>query len=154
MIELTSTERPVAGRAFVAMPFGRKRLAGGARFDFDALFDQVYAPAIRACGMTPQRADRILGTTDGVLDAVWKGIQSAEVVIVDCALGNANVATELVMALTLRKRVVVLAQRDDDIVTNLRGHLRPILYEPTDGGVATMARRLVAQLRTARGEDT
>ncbi len=152
MIKLTRTEKPVEGKAFVAMPYGKKELANGDSFDFDELYREVYVPAVRECGMTPERADQMFGTTDGVFDAVWRGIQMAEVVIVDCSLRRADVAAELIMAMALGKRMVVLTQSLDEIVTDLAGRLRPIVYEVAGFGVATMTTKLKDQLRTAKNE--
>lgn len=38
---------------FVLMPFGKKPDAAGALIDFDAVYREVIAPAIRAAGMDP-----------------------------------------------------------------------------------------------------
>jgi hypothetical protein len=39
------------------MPFGRKSDAAGTSIDFDAVYEQLIAPAVRATGLEPVRAD-------------------------------------------------------------------------------------------------
>jgi hypothetical protein len=152
MIKLTRDEKPEEGIAFVAMPYGHKPLANGEPFHFDALYHEVYVPTIRECGMTAERADHIWGASEGVLEAVWRGIQHAEVVIVDCTTRSADVALELGLAMVLGKRSVVLAQCLEDIPTDLRGRVRPILYETAGLGVAGLMQKLKDQLHIVRGE--
>ena len=49
---MTSTRR-----AFVIMPFGEKKAADGTAIDFDAVYQELFAPAIAAAGLMPHRAD-------------------------------------------------------------------------------------------------
>jgi len=42
---------------FVLMPFGRKQEGNGRIIDFDAVYQQIIAPAVVAAGLEPIRAD-------------------------------------------------------------------------------------------------
>jgi len=152
MIKLSRDEMPGEGLAFVAMPYGMKALADGTPFDFDDLYHKVYAPTLTECGMTPERADHIFDSTEGVLEAVWRGLQRAEVVIVDCTTRSADVSLEIGWTMALGKRMVVLAQRLEDIPTDLRGRVRPILYELAGLGVAGLMHSLKEQVQIVRQE--
>ena len=44
-------------RAFIIMPFGRKTASDGIEIDFDAIYEKLLAPAVRAAGLQPHRAD-------------------------------------------------------------------------------------------------
>ena len=50
---------------FVLMPFGKKAIPSGATVDFDAVYEELIAPAIHAAGMEPLRADEEV--TGGVI---------------------------------------------------------------------------------------
>jgi small subunit ribosomal protein S1 len=54
--------------------------------------------------------------------------------------------------MVLGKRTVVLAQRLEDIPTDVRGRVRPILYQAAGLGVAALMQKLKDQLQIARGE--
>jgi hypothetical protein len=59
---------------------------------------------------------------------------------------------ELMMALTLGKRLVVLAQCLEDIPADLRGRVRPIIYEPEGLGVHSLIKKLKDELEVVRGD--
>jgi len=152
MINLERTEMTREGVAFIAMPYGIKSVEGSTPVDFDELYDNVYVAAIKRCGMTAIRADRIWGSDQGILQVVWRGIQTAEVVIVDCSTRSIDIGLELGLALTLGKRLIVVAQRIEDIPTDLRGHLRPVFYKTEGLGVAALLSGLERELETVRAE--
>jgi len=152
VIKLVRDEKPEEGLAFLAMAYGTKPLADGTPFDFDELYGKVYAPTVGECGMTAQRADRLFESSDGVLEAVWRSLQRAEVVIVDCTTRSADLALELGLAIALGKRLIVLAQHLDDVPADLRGRVRPILYQGAGLGVAALMRRLKEHLQIVRHE--
>jgi len=135
MFRLTRTLMAEAGRVFFAMPYGTKRVTeDGEPFDFDSLYQKVFVRAAQECGMTPDRADHIFGTTIGTLDAVWDGIQRAEIVVVDFTIRSADVALEFGWAMALGKRMVVLTQNRDDIPTDIKGRIRPLVYSLDGAG--------------------
>jgi hypothetical protein len=50
---------------FVLMPFGKKPDAGGTLVDFDAVYHELIAPAIRLADLDPLRADEEM--TGGII---------------------------------------------------------------------------------------
>lgn len=153
LIKLLREERTEAGCVFVVSPFGQKVLSDGTTCNFDRLYEQVLAPTIESAGMTATRADGIYGL-QGVLDTVWRGIQRAEVVIVDFTSKNPNVAAEFVMALLLGKRIIVITQQSDDIPTDVRGLYRYIPYDTDFESVDRLKEQLTQQLVAIREEGT
>ncbi len=152
MIKLERLEMPQEGVAFVVMPYGTKSAEGAAPVDFDGLYERVYAETITRCGMRAIRADGIWGCDRGILDVVWRGIQTAEVVIVDCSTRSIDVGLELGLSMALGKRLIVTAQRIEDIPTDLRGHLRPVLYKPEGFGYTDLVKGLEKELESVRNE--
>ena len=79
---------------FVLMPFGRKSDAAGAQIDFDAVYRDVIAPAVRAAGMEPLRADEEL--TGGIIHKpMFERLILCEYAVADLTTANANVFYEL-----------------------------------------------------------
>jgi ribosomal protein S1 len=150
---LMRDERPITGKVFVAMPFGKKELSNGSVFDFDELFENVYRPTISEAGMEAIRADEIFGPGT-LLEPVWRAIQQAEVVAVDFTGWNPNVAMEFAFAYLIGKRMVYLSQRPEDIPTDVRGRLRYITYSSHFNDIARMRRELTATIEAIRLEPT
>lgn len=126
-IKLMRDCRPEANTVFWAAPFGIKTLANGEPFDFDAFFAEVIVPTCGTLNMKVLRADQVYGKGD-VAETAWHGIQLAPVVLVDFSARSCNVAAEFALALTLGKRIVVLAQDPEDIPSDVRGHFRYLQY--------------------------
>ena len=79
---------------FVLMPFGQKPDAGGAVIDFDAVYQDVIAPAIRDADMEPLRADEEV--TGGIIHkAMFERLILCEYAVADLTTANANVFYEL-----------------------------------------------------------
>jgi MAP3K TRAFs-binding domain len=77
----------------VLMPFGRKMGEAGAVIDFDAVFEQLVAPAVRAAGLIPVRADEeIIGAER---TPVFERLTLSDYAVADLTVGNANVFYEL-----------------------------------------------------------
>lgn len=78
---------------FVAMPFGKKS-AEGRSIDFDAVLEQIIAPAVEAAGMRPLRADK--EQAGGIIHKhMFERLLLCEYVICDLTFANANVLYEL-----------------------------------------------------------
>ena len=123
MFNPTRTVPPEADKIMFAMPFDRKTLRTGEQFDFTAFYHDVCVPLVRDdCGLEPVRVDGIYGT-QGVLDTGWRAMQQAGIVVVDFTACSANVALEFGWALLLGKRVVLITQEPEDIVSNM-AHIR------------------------------
>jgi tetratricopeptide (TPR) repeat protein len=82
---------------FVAMPFGIKEVHSGTppqRVDFDALYEQLIAPALKKAGCHPFRADEESGAGDIRTDMFFE-LVTADAVVADISVLNANVFYEL-----------------------------------------------------------
>lgn len=150
-LHLLRDERPIEGRLFMATPWGKKELADGSIFDFDAFYENELAPVAEAAGFTPVRADNIYGP-QSVMEPIWRGIQQAEVVLVDFTNRNANVAMEYTLAMIIGKKCIYLTQDADDIPTDVRGRLRHISYSDRYTDVNRMREELRNQLTAIRSE--
>jgi hypothetical protein len=94
-------------RAFVIMPFGKKKAADGTVIDFDAVYRDLLAPAITAAGLTPHRADA--DRRDGSIHAdMFQDLLLAEFVVADLTLDNPNVWYEIGVRHALRAGGAVL----------------------------------------------
>lgn len=79
---------------FVLMPFGKKPDSAGALIDFDAVYAQVIAPAIRQAGLEPLRADEEV--TGGIIHKpMFERLVLCEFAVADLTTANANVFYEL-----------------------------------------------------------
>ena len=84
-------QRPLC---FVLMPFGTKPAAGGATIDFDAVYEELIAPAIDGAGLEPLRADEEM--TGGVIHKpMFERLILCEFAVADLTTANANVFYEL-----------------------------------------------------------
>ena len=72
---------------FVLMPFGQKSDAGGTVIDFDAVYRDVIAPAIRAADMEPLRADEEV--TGGIIHkAMFERLILCEYAVADLTMAT------------------------------------------------------------------
>jgi len=79
---------------FVLMPFGRKPGAGGAIIDFDAVYREFIAPAIRDAGLDPLRADE--EQAGGMIHKpMYERLILCDYAVADLTTANANVFYEL-----------------------------------------------------------
>src|SRR5262245_23550335 len=92
---------------FVLMPFGRKAEAGGRLIDFDAVYNQVIAPAVLEAGMEVIRADQeqIGGT---IHKPMFERLMLCDYAVADMTGANPNVYYELGIRHALRPRSTVL----------------------------------------------
>lgn len=88
----------VRPRAFVAMPFSVKPVptkdGKDVDLNFDSLYTDLFAPAIRKAGCEPFRADEEASQGDIRTDMYFE-LVTAEVVVADISILNANVFYEL-----------------------------------------------------------
>ncbi|MFO0718066.1 MAG: TRAFs-binding domain-containing protein [Nitrospira sp.] len=92
---------------FVLMPFGKKPAAEGRLVDFDAVYDQLIAPAIVSAGLEPLRADEEM--TGGVIHKpMYERLILCEYAIADLTTANANVFYELGLRHAIRPASTVL----------------------------------------------
>ena len=103
---------------FVIMPFSS---------DFNHYYSEILKPTIEKCELTSIRADEIYGIKP-IIDDIAECIINAEIIIADVTDKNPNVNYELGMAHTLRKNVIIISQRVEDIPFDYR-HIRAIIYD-------------------------
>lgn len=92
---------------FALMPFGRKPNGDGANVDFDAVYAQLIAPAIRDAALEPIRADEEM--TGGIVHKpMFERLILCEYAVADLTLANANVFYELGVRHAVRPYSTVL----------------------------------------------
>ena len=107
---------------FVMMPFADP---------IGQYYSIIYKPAIEKAGLTPIRADDEIFSTGKIIDQIWKGINSAKVLVAELTSRNANVFYELGLAHALQKPVVLVSSNDKDVPFDLH-HIRVIYYDVND----------------------
>jgi MAP3K TRAFs-binding domain len=92
---------------FVLMPFGKKPDVSGALVDFDAVYQQLIAPAIRQAGLDPIRADEEM--TGGIIHKpMFERLIFCKFAVADLTTANANVFYELGLRHAVRPWSTVL----------------------------------------------
>lgn len=94
-------------------------------------YEKVYRPAIEKAGLRPVRADAEIFGTGKIMDQVWTGINAARVLVAELTSRNPNVFYELGLAHALRKPVVLVSSREEDVPFDLQ-HIRVIYYDMSD----------------------
>lgn len=107
---------------FVVMPFANP--IGG-------YYETIYQPAIERAKLKPVRADADIYGTGKIIDQIWRGIQSARVLVAELTGRNPNVLYELGLAHALRKPVVLVSSNKDDVPFDVQ-HVRVIYYDKDD----------------------
>jgi hypothetical protein len=111
-----------SGSCFVVQPFGAP---------FGGYYDSLFRPAIENAGLRPVRADAEIFGAGKIMDQVWRGIRSAEVLVAELTTRNPNVYYELGLAHALGKPVVLISSEEGDVPFDLR-HIRVIYYDKAD----------------------
>ena len=98
---------------FVLMPFGTKRNAAGTEVNFDAVYADLIAPAIKAAGLEPIRADH---EAAGGLShkPMYERLILCEYAVADLTTANANGFYELGLRHAVRPHSTVLMYCKDD----------------------------------------
>ncbi|MDX9708484.1 MAG: TRAFs-binding domain-containing protein [Trichloromonas sp.] len=92
---------------FILMPFGKKHDTTGRTIDFDAVYDELIAPAVRDAGMEPLRADE--EKTGGIIHKpMFERLILCEYAVADLTAANANVFYELGVRHATRPHATVL----------------------------------------------
>ncbi|HAS82203.1 MAG TPA: hypothetical protein DCS43_05890 [Verrucomicrobia bacterium] len=94
-------------------------------------YDKIYKPAIEKAGLQAVRADAEIFATGKIMDQVWRGINSAKVLVAELTSRNPNVFYELGLAHALKKPVVLISSNENDVPFDLH-HIRVIYYEMSD----------------------
>ena len=94
-------------------------------------YEKVFKPAIDKAGLNPVRADAEIFGTGKIMDQVFQGIVSAKVLVAELTTRNPNVFYELGVAHALKKPVVLVSAREEDVPFDLH-HIRVIYYDVND----------------------
>lgn len=94
-------------------------------------YEKIYKPAIEKAGLRPVRADAEIFATGKIMDQVWQGINSASVLVAELTTRNPNVFYELGLAHALKKPVVLVSAKEEDVPFDLQ-HIRVIYYDVSD----------------------
>ncbi|MBI2801416.1 MAG: hypothetical protein HYX63_14250 [Gammaproteobacteria bacterium] len=94
-------------------------------------YDKIYKPAIEKAGLRPVRADAEIFATGKIMDQVWQGINAAKVLVADLTTRNPNVFYELGLAHAMKKPVVLVSAKEEDVPFDLQ-HIRVIYYDMSD----------------------
>jgi tetratricopeptide (TPR) repeat protein len=139
------------------MPFGRKAIASGATVDFDAVYQELIAPAIAAAGMEPLRADAEV--TGGVIHKpMFERLILCDFAVADLTGANANVFYELGLRHGIRPSTTVLLFAGAERMPFDVAPLRALPYQlgadgkPDDAaGGREALRKLLEAARSAKG---
>lgn len=121
---------------FVLMPFDEKH---------KPVYEQVIKPVVVALSLNARRADDIF-RPDSIMNGIWEHINKARVIVADLSDRNPNVFYEVGLSHALRKDVVLITKRIEDVPFDLR-HLRCIVYEDTLLGAKKLERVLTEALK-------
>jgi hypothetical protein len=94
-------------------------------------YEKIYRPAIEKAGLRPVRADAEIFATGKIMDQVWSGINAAKVLVAELTTRNPNVFYELGLAHAMKKPVVLVSAKEDDVPFDLQ-HIRVIYYDVSD----------------------
>jgi hypothetical protein len=139
---------------FVLMPFGRKTDATGRTTDFDAVYQQIIAPAVAEAGLEPIRADeeRVGGT---IHKPMFERLMLCDYAVADITGANPNVYYELGIRHAMRPRSTVILFAEGTTLPFDIALLRGIAYRTDDNGApldpTSYVGKIAEQLRAARG---
>ncbi len=118
---------------FVLMPFGRKPEGSGRVIDFDAVYQEIIAPAVAAAGMEAIRADHeeIGGT---IHKPMFERLMLCDYAVADLTGANPNVYYELGIRHALRPHSTVIVFADGTALPFDIASQRGAPYRLDDGG--------------------
>lgn len=127
--------RPIA---FMVMPFGVKPVPSTdttvpPSVDFDALWEKVYEPALRALGYEAVRADYDLGAL--IINDMIQRLAIADLVLADVTVPNANVYYEIGVRHAAKPRGCVLVAADWAKATFDLAQMRQVRFPLPDGQI-------------------
>lgn len=94
-------------------------------------YEKIYRPAIEKAGLRSVRADAEIFATGKIMDQVWSGINAAKVLVAELTSRNPNVFYELGLAHAMKKPVVLVSAKEEDVPFDLQ-HIRVIYYDMSD----------------------
>jgi hypothetical protein len=144
---------PPSPLCFVLMPFGRKTDATGRTTDFDAVYQQIIAPAVTEVGLDPIRADeeKIGGA---IHKPMFERLMLCQYAVADITGANPNVYYELGIRHAMRPSSTVILFAEGTTLPFDIALLRGVAYRLGEGGVPlepqSCRAKVAAQLRGAR----
>lgn len=102
---------------FVIMPFSATATCTEAQWT--EIFENVFQPAITACGYSCERA---VPSTGSLIASIIDRLKTARVVLADITDRNPNVFYELGVRHSLSKRTIIVSQDTASIPSDLRGY--------------------------------
>jgi len=138
---------------FVLMPFGKKQDPIGSVVDFDAVYQELIAPAVKEAGLEPLRADEEI--TGGIIHKpMFERLILCEYAVADLTTANANVFYELGVRHAVRPWSTVLIFSEGGRLPFDVAPLRALPYQlDADGApkdVTATKATLVERLRQAQ----
>lgn len=139
---------------FVLMPFGKKPDLSGTLIDFDAVYRDLLAPAIREAGLDPIRADEEM--SGGIIHKpMFERLIFCKYAVADLTTANANVFYELGIRHAVRPwSTILLFSKGGSQLPFDVAPLRAMPYTLTPDGapadVPAVQPALVARLREAQ----
>ena len=142
---------------FVLMPYNRKQDESGRYIDFDRVYSELIAPAVRNAGLEPLRADEELD--QGIIHkAMFERLLLCDYAVADVTLANANVFYELGIRHAARPLTTILIAADQRPLPFDVAMLRVVPYRLSTTGEPVAVNedcgRLTARLREARNADS
>lgn len=136
-------------RAFIIRPFGKKTDGKGNEIDFDAVANELIGPALEAVGAEGRETLDIVKSGNIRID-MFRRLLTADVVVADLSIHNANVFYELGIRHALREHGTLMMRcRADAFPFDLQTD-RYVTYDRNDPK-ATLP-LLIASLRAIREE--
>lgn len=139
---------------FVLMPFGRKPDVSGTLIDFDLVYRELIAPAVREAGLEPIRADEEM--SGGIIHKpMFERLIFCKYAVADLTTANANVFYELGIRHAVRPWSTVLlfskggSQLPFDVAP-LRALPYTLTYEGGPADVTATKQALVDRLQKAQ----
>lgn len=117
--------------AFVLMPF---------TIELTEIYNNIIKPTVEKQNLQCLRADDFF-TANKIMDDIEKAIREASFIIADLTGKNPNVFYEVGMSHILDKKVILLAQSNDDVPFDLR-QWRYIRYDPSERGQNRLSKKL------------
>jgi len=149
-VDSSETQAPLC---FVLMPFGRKTDGTGRTTDFDAVYQQIIAPAVLEAGLEPIRADeeKVGGT---IHKPMFERLMLCHYAVADITGANPNVFYELGIRHAMRPRSTVILFAEGTTLPFDVALLRGIPYRTGDSGAPldpkSCSAKIAKQLREAR----
>jgi tetratricopeptide (TPR) repeat protein len=100
-------------RAFIIRPFGRKKDGKGNEIDFDKVAEELIGPALAAVGATGRETLDIVQSGNIRVD-MFRRLLTADLVVADLSIHNANVFYELGIRHALRDHGTLMLRCDAD----------------------------------------